>query len=650
MAFKVYTAGLPNKAVDLVKSGVSVAFENIEIVSLKPKSDIVAIRNAQADDTVVFVCFDSVSAGEAEPFQNGLFESVKYYMYESDYELVRHLNEYFGSKLVVDEEEDLGVSTHDLEELTDYEEVHISENAELIEEGSGVYRNTSSGDDALIIHGLYEEVAQLRQALEDGDMLQAEPDQDTLDKIYELETKVDSLKSENTAHQRKVTYFEKTVQNYERSSGKLTARIEDLTTERSQRERTLTARAGQIRELENELSSLRGIKAQLDRTKAELEQANNAVESARSSLEYEESRIRAKDEEIKNLRVQADGVSTAESRLQAALAEATSLRERLSERDRDLGKAQGKIDELNAQLVGTGSLDEELESLESKVRDLERQLTSTQADLLAVTEDRNNLLSERDTFREDVNDLRNQEKLDEFKDSIYGQLGETSRPREAPASIDLGSALYKNIIFVFSGSSESETKVFQQIRGISKEFSRRGVTGLVADFSVDSFADYYLQTTPKKGLLDWLAQGGRIQDIATPIRGIDNVEFVSMVSEGFINDLYLLEVDWAKRLHELNATGYKTIAYMGSLSNLVGRVLFNSVAGRGMTRVYTMGSMFSARGVYQNLSGLNVAERTKVYFYDVYDVPKVKTIIGSVAKLGYAVSEVSRLTRGGGRM
>lgn len=665
MSFKAYTSGLPDSAVKLISDGVSSAFGDIEMVIIRPKEDIVAIRQAAEDDTVVFVCFDSVSSSTAEAFENGLFSSEKYHQYVSGSALATYLNEYFGSDLEVPEDQSYdsgsGVSSGDMGDLAVMDSILDEDTTDMpssmpsiAPEYSGdddntVYVNVGSGDDALIIHNLREEVSELQRLYEGDEYPESEPDQETLDKIFNLESEVRELTTAKSIVDNRVAHYEKSIKGFNRSIGKLESKVTDLNKEKTQRERTLSTQAGQLREKDLELTQLRGVKAKLDSAQSKIEQYKNQVTSLTAKIGTLDEKISVRDGEITSLQSQVDAAGSTETRLVALQREIEGLKKSLETKDSHLEEAQEEIEELESRLVGTGSLDDEVANLETRNKNLEKDLVAVQTELLEMTNEKNRLQLSQDTYHENLDDIKEQRRMAEFSSSTFKKLEETSLPRESPAEIDLGSVMYPNIVFVFSGSAESQARVFKQIRGIAGNFDQRGIRGLIADFSVDSIADYDLGTMPKQGSLDWLATGGDIKKLVTPVRDIKSLEFVSLIPEGFVNDSYLLSVDWGARLQELNATGYRSIVYLGSISTLVGRVLFNSVAGRGVTRVYTMGSLLSARSVHQNLSGLKQTKRTKIYFYDMYEMSKVEKIIESVEKLGFPTTVVSRLTRGKGR-
>jgi hypothetical protein len=192
-------------------------------------------------------------------------------------------------------------------------------------------------------------------------------------------------------------------------------------------------------------------------------------------------------------------------------------------------------------------------------------------------------------------------------------------------------------MFVFAGNNESFMDVYPRLRLISDGFGSKGIKGIVVDASAESNLDYEFRTKlePKT---DWLERGGSLEGKIRPAEQAKNVWLLGFGVGGYMNESYLLTVDWNKRLNELNNSGYKVIMYMGSLGSLVGQVLYHSVAGRGRTRVYAKGIVSSVRSLYFNMKQLGSKQNTVVQIYDFNKQATTERFMKAVDDLGYKVT------------
>lgn len=658
MGFKAYAAGLPDSAVKLITDGLSEAYgEDVEVSILDVDREMVAIRQAADDDTVLLVCFDSVAYDRSKSFENGLFKNEKFHKYEGKRSLTEYLNTNYDLDIPVPEDTQGIVappSTGDLEQ--DLVDLSYSDSSDDLDSISYLGESKSegstepiSGDATLIIENLLAELAEYRNRDEYGDDVASAPDPETETKIFELESSLRTFKSDNSVLESKVAHYEEQVQKYRDANTRLESKIVALNTESGKRERTLSKQAGTLRENEAEISRLRTVRKTLDSVRAELDHANTTIGKYNETIKTLQARELSRKEEIRNLKAELEQVDSTEGRIEALNSEVSRLNKEVIKEQNKTSEKIEEISELKAQLEGTGSLDDEVDDLEESLRLKDQEIDSLNTALMDMRVEMESINLQNDAHHEDLEDAVNHSKLAEFESSILGKLQQTMLPGSTPAALDLGSIKYTNIIFVFSGTTDSAVGVYRQLKNISNNFEHNSIRGLIADFYTDSFADYILQVNPKKGLIDWLENGGSIQKLATQMPRKKYTEVVSLVSEGYINDLYLLEVDWATRLKELNESGYRTVVYMGSLSTVVGRVLFSSIAGRGNTRVYTEGNMQNTRSLYQNLSGLPRTDRTTLYFYDLIPIVKVEGIVKKLKDDNYNINVVSRIERGGGQ-
>ena len=164
-------------------------------------------------------------------------------------------------------------------------------------------------------------------------------------------------------------------------------------------------------------------------------------------------------------------------------------------------------------------------------------------------------------------------KYAELQTNIFTIIGTKSLPKcgiKAPLIKGIPPH-YSNVKFLFSGSSESRKGTY---KCLYNELTGSKDKYLIVDVTSETAIDYVFQMSKIADGMNWFTSGGGVQQYLSSTC-LPNVK-VLMPKIGYVNDSFFLMVNWEKRLKELEESGYKVIVYCGDISNLVGRVLFES--------------------------------------------------------------------------
>ena len=337
--------------------------------------------------------------------------------------------------------------------------------------------------------------------------------------------------------------------------------------------------------------------------------------------------IVSKEEEILRLKEEINSVGTERSKIEESLKQ--EVEKITSERDSlksEVLEKVSQIEELTQQASTVGVLESTKSKLEEKVTDLSTKLSESENLVMELNKSKIDLESElsvlqkstnRDTDVESVLQELNsyRTKYSELSNSIYSRVSETALPMCSISSISVinPSNRYENIEFIFAGSSGSRKGMYKcLLNKISSEDKDKQV--LIVDAVSETNIDYVFQIQKVVSGINWFTEGG----VTTKYKSDTLLKNVSVLSPGlsYINDSYFLMVNWSDRLKELESSGYKVYIVCGDISNIIGRVLFNSFNNSGKTSVYVQGSANGCRTIITNAKGLNVNKETSFEYFE----------------------------------
>lgn len=690
--FKALVAGVPVEGVALIQEGLSTVFGDVEVRSVNVDVDRMDVREAANDSTVVFVSFDKVSEGRCSDFAEALINSDKYYAYTTLTELAEKLNSAYGVSLVVPDEVNISFDTSMVEEIeeTANEDAVAAAKAELAKRVGmpvsapelpvGRPSMASTGVSAAPVVSGGGEADELRAALlamtQERDRLErtvqskemqldnfsaqleeyhaneGEPVVDT-NKVAELEAELRLAKANNEVLESKLTHTSMLLSTTESTLEGVREQLSTLTRDRLSYETVERSSKVRISELEEQLRMTALSATEMDAMRLQLADARNKELTHNAEVRSFVNQItdlteKVRIAEIRLSTAQATAAAPGElETLRAEVARLTAMEERIRKYEKDMN---AHVDGLEADLEAARvSLAESEQKAADNAKSDEQytlvlkensRLTEQVSNLTADIGKRDKELIELRSAREETSSLaatfEDMDKVSEFKNSIFGKIQNSALPKSAPPAIDLGSAKYKNIMFMFAGNQESTIDVYKRLQMISGSFGRNNMKGLIIDLSQESNFDYEFLTAVKPSTA-WFENGGSLSKHIVAAPKSPNTSLMSGGGGEFLNESYLLTIDWAKRLDELNRSGYKVIIYLGNIGSLVGRSLYQTLAGRGRTKIYAKGSISSVRFLYSNLKSFGKKPSTSVQIYDYRTSKMFENILGAVKGLGYEV-------------
>ena len=284
--------------------------------------------------------------------------------------------------------------------------------------------------------------------------------------------------------------------------------------------------------------------------------------------------------------------------------------DRVFELENELTNAQSKIAGLTSELENLKSQDQstQIRSLEKELEEANVIISDYKSKGGIGSEEYNKLKAEFDARVEAFNELElelsdSQSLLDEYEMPKYGMSLEFNTPNRA----------FKNFFCIASGSIESNSTIYKTLRKTFEKDSQR--TFLILDLGVESTIDSDLGI---KGLVSptaWLTGSDKINNYVRDT-AFRNVKALS-VATSYMNDLYLLNVDWVRKLTELENVADIVIFNVGCLNNIVTKVLLNSFSKCMRTYVMTKATPLNLRAVSINMTSfINLRNSVELICYN----------------------------------
>lgn len=194
------------------------------------------------------------------------------------------------------------------------------------------------------------------------------------------------------------------------------------------------------------------------------------------------------------------------------------------------------------------------------------------------------------------------EQLKELNEGIFIQMANLASPKVAyNLKVSLPEKLDGSFYCVTGGSAESNVSVYSLLKKscIALSNKRILVVDLVTDTSVDREFGIRGITSP----ISWLNGADSFKGFLADTK-FKNVKVLS-TALAYLNDMFLLQVDWKKRLTELQGYADIVILNVGCLDNLVSKILFNSFSQIMQTYVIAKATPVNLRTIILNLTGFS---------------------------------------------
>ena len=626
----VLLSGVPLTAKEILMEAMNEAFGEgtLEFIELNKENLRQRVRLSSRNVADVLVVLDRVSTDTCKDIENGLYETDKFFTYTTDEELVSFLNNKYGLSLVAPSSA-----------------MEISSDAEYINQEEIDRYNARIENQELLINDLNARIHELNKIIEMGDYESdshvSSEEVSTLKKEnLELREQFLNVSSENKTLDTKIKNLIKerddlkiSVEKLEKKRKSLLADLESISGELTDYKVKYSTQSGLMRSKDSEIESLREKLNSVSSIDVELknkESEYDVLKEQISALTLESSKykvdLESKDREIAKLKEELNSTGSEgdgeEEELNKALAEKDELLKESSEKDSTIGNLKENMGKLKEQIT---SLEEEKSKLELEKETLEGKLTEADNNLVELNKQHLEMLDElnmlrRSTSRDsdieevlaELSDLRR--KYDTLSSSVFSKISSLAMPNgSSRVHLTRGGVTLNHIRFVFAGSTESRKGAYKALLNEFKGMQSNDRI-LIVDAVSETSIDYVFEIKKVKTGIDWFRRGGGVQNYISSTC-LDNVKVLS-AGLGYINDSYLLTVDWESRLTELENSGYNVILFCGDISNIVGRVMHESFASLGNSMIYVHGNAIGSRTIVSNLRGLSNSKDSIVCYFE----------------------------------
>lgn len=359
----------------------------------------------------------------------------------------------------------------------------------------------------------------------------------------------------------------------------LMKQMNDLRQKYGEQSAVLAGKEDQIKELKDTISKLQMTEQESRRQVSEID----------SALMQSKTRVEKLTNQLRNT---------------LSMEEASNLKAQNNDSLAKVGKANSERDSYKKSLAETEKL------LAAKTREasqLKEEKAQLNADLIRINKSRNTPATESNTW--------------------FSREGEAKSNTPVLVSSYKSSVTYPNTSVIASGSDDSNmqtikllsevlTKVYdkgedpEDYSGILGKFNQSNST-VILELSGDTSIDYRYRLSNVKSCVSWLDNGGPLSSVMDFTN--HNNQYYMCVGLGYINDAWLMNVDWDARLTELSERGMNVYISVGSLSSNIKRLLFKTLGIRlSNSVVVTKGTFTNIRNTISNTAGFGSSFPYKV--------------------------------------
>lgn len=622
-------AGLPESAQALIQEGLDIGYgegqAEIETLDLSVPRAAIKLREAGKNRAIVTVVFGEGAYERGQKIEKDLYGTPKFHHYEDDRSLVLYLNEVHGADLEVPEEAPVSVtlSYSDTDEESAESLNSFNENsADSLDSVGEGYRNTGAlKAENAELHGIISDLTrQLNEAYVEPEVINNDAE---LRAVKNHNEKLESINEQQKTHSRSLA------ESLRASAVELEALKKNLI----EKDSKISIQSTKIITLETNAENSKRITSQLESTEEQLRFYKDSAQSAGNTIRTLTETNTGLSSTISNLRNQAVASEGEEEKLRA-------LNKKITDLTSEMEFVQLELDKAKAVIAKFKVHEEKLtKSFETEKKEALDSLTIAYDGELLIKE---NLIKHYITQINEApakvqTDLSTGqiESVAQFESSIFYGISKSAMPKSLPPMLPISNDKYKNITFVFSATRSSTDDTMRSILNYTNSIASSWSGGvLVLDISNETVTDYIFGGPVTSQGVRW-AEGGVEVDkiVSTPSIGNSpsgQVRFLSLGGSSFVNDAYLLDIDWSTRLRELENSGYKIVIYAGCLSDMVGRVFYRTFADKGQTRVYSKGNLVSMRSAYYNLSAMPFYDSVKLHIFDLIHSKTSQHVIQSL--------------------
>lgn len=453
------------------------------------------------------------------------------------------------------------------------------------------------------------------------------------DRVEVLQGQYETIKESNDELQTKLTDSEATVVNLKAEKRSLELE-RDSSSEKVEKLKEKVSGSGDLKIKIGQLTSdVMSLKEQLADADADAREKTQKVLELQSEVDRLRSEL-SNTADVDDLQKQLEGMRDLETSLFEAQERVRELEEQVSEADNSDLEAQ--LDEKEMEITNLDeSWQQKYDTLERRHDQLQQQydalIEDTEADDLRIEVDklRAELESKGNVSSDEVAELRTKcaeleldlagrdEVIEELEDSVFMQLYNSALPKVIlNALLPMPTERFHSKFTVVAGGTAGCNEAVYKTLHDSCNKVKGSV--LLIDLSMDTSVDVEFAARGIKSPANWLSGAEGIDTYLTST-SFSNVKVVS-VGLAYINPLYLLNVDWIKRLSELDGVYKHIIINVGYLTNMVDKILFQSFKQVMKGCVVVKATPTNIRATMLALAGLNSDNNMSVYCTEFHNV------------------------------
>ena len=463
---------------------------------------------------------------------------------------------------------------------------------------------------------------------------------------------IESLRQNVTETSQGVSESEQKIVDLQNSLSDSNNKVSDLTFELENAKKELISVKDKKRAIEDELNNL---KDSISTSSSELDSLSDSVsqkddeivrltselDSCKKQLEESENTLSAKDSEILSLSgkirkleseigiLKTSSQETNDEELKEFIKRNEELESQITDLKRSIAKLESEKSSLSDKLreaSDTSEKDAEVANLRIEVTRLQNDLkvkaeqVKSGVDPKRVKELEIELEASREKSAKLECDLMEMDdQMKEINENIFVRLSDYSLPKITfPLSVAMPLEPYERMYTFASGSAESCVSTYQLIKKIVSENPETKY--LVVDLVTDTYIDRELGVRGITSPAMWL-QGSDAVDKYLASTKFDNVKVIS-TALAYFNDLFLLNVDWKKRLSEIENLADVIILNVGSLDNCIHNILYNSFSSITKSNIIIKATPINLRTAYLHLSGIAPLKNTQIYCVNIEEQSK----------------------------
>lgn len=342
-------------------------------------------------------------------------------------------------------------------------------------------------------------------------------------------------------------------------------------------------------------------------------------------------------------------LNTVEEKFETLQAESSTLKDENIKLSSENKKLTAQLSSANNSIIEQTAQDEEMNRLESELRDEKRTTARLKAEVevLRKNSDVNNSADLRmeiarlngeladakskaeskvsvevESLKERISELSTRctdlemdlstkvAELEERKTSVFSRLADLTIPKVVfDASLPPLTIQSSKLVCMMTGSSESSSSLYNVIRKSAAADQQRHI--ILLDLTIDSKVDSSLHVQKCVSPIDWLTGNAPFNQFLGNTM-LPNVKVIA-IGLSYINELFLLDVDWSKRLQELSNAADTVIINIGCVTDIVTKVLFNTFSQSMKTYVITFATPQNLRTTILGMTGFkNISSNVTV--------------------------------------